>query len=162
MTSTIQHIDIDSDDFEDAPKALRDYAKKLKSALADATTELDGVRSQLASNAVGDVLKDKGFKNAKRVEKDLLADGINPLDKSAVDSWLAEFGDDYAKAEAVSQSTPVQDEEAAQQQAAYGQLNAGGALQSADGLDKWQQIQNEMTGNETGAELIALYKKHGI
>lgn len=162
MTSTtIQHIDIDSEDFEDAPKALRDYAKKLKAANEQLTTERDDARGRLASNAVAGVLKDQGYKNPKRVEKDLLADGIDPLDQDAVSGWLAEFGDDYAKGE-VTPSAPVQTEEAAAQQAAYQQLNAGGHLQADAGLDKWQAVQNEITGNETGAELLALYKKHGI
>lgn len=112
MTDAIKHIDLDDEQYEDAPKALRDYASKLKKALEAEQARTTTLTKQVASHALGDVLGTQGFKNPKRVEKALLADGIDPLDKSAVESWLEDNADDYAKAESTGESTP----EAQQQQ----------------------------------------------
>jgi hypothetical protein len=163
MSDSIKHLDLDSEDFEDAPKALRDYARNLKKQYEQAVSERDGVRKQLASKAVSEVLGDKGFKNPKRVERDLLADGIDPLDTSAVDAWLEENSDDYARTDGSAAPAPVQpDPAAAQQAAAYQQLNAGGELRAPADLSKWELAQSEITPNMTGAEVAAVYAKHGI
>lgn len=162
MTDAIRHIDLDHEDFEDAPKALRDYAAKLKKQLEAKDAEVNTLRGQVASRAVADVLGDKGFKNPKRVEKDLLADGVDPLDKSAVDGWLAEYGDDYARSEGAPATTPEQDEEAQKLAAAHEQLSSGGELRSAADMTKWELAQSEITQDMTGAEVAAVFAKHGI
>ena len=46
------------------------------------------------AQALGDVLA--GFKNPERVKRDLLSDGIDPLNREVVEKWLGENGDDYA------------------------------------------------------------------
>ena len=78
----------------DSTEQLRGYTKALKQHLDHVTAERDGVRDQLASRTLDDALS--GFKNPRRVERSLRADGINPLDNSAVEVWLAENADDYA------------------------------------------------------------------
>lgn len=163
MTDAIKHIDLDHEDFEDAPKALRDYAAKLKKQLEAKETEVSTLRTQVASRAVADVLGDKGFKNPKRVEKDLLADGVDPLDKSAVDGWLAEYGDDYARAtQENAAATPEQNEEAQALAAAHAQLSAPGELRSAADMSKWDLAQSEITQDMNGEQVAAIFAKHGI
>lgn len=160
---TIQHIDVDSNEFEDAPKGLRDYAKQLRKQLESVTSERDTFRNQVQSQAVGSVLADKGFKNPKRVERDLLNDGIDPLDKSAVESWLSENGDDYAKGtEAPAPATPVHTEAQAAQQ----QINSITAdAQVAEVTPAFVKAQEEIAalGNKAdGAAVAAIYAKHGV
>lgn len=164
MSDNIKHIDIDAEDFEDAPKALRDYAKALKKQLESVTSERDGARTQLASRAVSDVLGDKGFKNPKRVERDLLADGIDPLDNSAVEVWLTSNGDDYARADGSAAPAPVaeQTEEQKALQQGYEALTGGDQLKAAAGQSKWDLAQSEITTDMNGAEVAAVYAKHGI
>lgn len=160
MTDNIQHLDLDSDEFYDAPKALRQYADKLKKALDAQTKELTTVRNQVASQALNGVLSDQGFKNPKRVEKDLLADGIDPLDKSAVEGWISEFGDDYAKgaSTAASEKPAVSDEE----RAAHEQLAVGSEFKQPADMSKLEAALAEAPKDATGAELRALYAKHGL
>ena len=160
MTDNIQHIDVDSDDYLDAPKALRDYVKKLQRQHQDVTKDLADVRGKLASQALGDVLSGQGFKNPKRVEKDLLAEGVDPLDKSAVEGWLAEFGDDYAKG-AVKQEpeTPVVPVE---EQQAHQQLGLGAEFRSNADMSKIDAVRAEAPADASGAELLAFFQKHGL
>lgn len=160
MTDNIQHIDVDSDDYLDAPKALRDYVKKLQRQHQDVTKDLADVRGKLASQALGDVLSSKGFKNPKRVEKDLLAEGVDPLDKSAVDGWLAEFGDDYAQGEVKpAQETPVVP---AEEQQAYQQLGLGAEFRSPADMTKLDAVRSELPEGASGADVVALLQKHGM
>jgi hypothetical protein len=160
MSDNIQHLDLESDEFYDAPKALRDYAKKLQAQNKTLNTELSTTRGQLASQALGGVLSDKGFKNPKRVEKDLLADGVNPLDKSAVDGWLAEFGDDYAQGAATSVAeTPVVPDE---ERLAHEQLQVGSDFKQPADMSKFDAVMAEVGPNPTGEELQAAYRKHGL
>lgn len=163
MSDEIKYIDADSEDFEDAPRALRDAYKKLVSAHKQVTKDLTETRTTMASRAVADVLADKGFKNPERVKRDLLADGIDPLDNSAVDGWLASNGDDYAKAapeagesqQQEQQSAAVSDEVAQQ----YQKLQVSGEPAVND---KWQRAQAEITPEMDGAAVRAVYAKHGI
>lgn len=160
MTDNIQHLDLESDEYYDAPKALRQYAANLKKALDSAHSERDTYRSQLNSRALGEVLSSKGFKNPKRVEKDLLADGVDPLDESAVSGWLAEFGDDYATgAAAPAQETPaVSDDE----RLAHEQLRVGSEFRSPADMSKLEAVNAEAPKDATGQDLIELYRKHGM
>lgn len=157
---TIQHIDIDSENFEDAPKALRDYAKQLKKALEERETEVGTLRGQLHSRALADVLADKGFKNPKRVERDLLSDKVDPLDTEAVNAWLAENGDDYAKGEATPAAPPVQqDPNAAGHQAIQQVVREGTPV---DAQTAFERAQAELGPNPTGEEVLRVYAKYGI
>lgn len=162
MSDAIKYIDVDDEQFEDAPKALRDAYKALRKSHETVTTERDGARQTLASRAVGDVLADKGFKNPKRVERDLLADKVDPLDKSAVDAWLAENADDYAKGEGAPAAAAELTEDQRKQQEAFQALNAGGDMRAASDMSKWELAQAEITDAMSGAEITAVYKKHGI
>lgn len=166
----IKHIDIDSDEFEDAPRALREYAKALKRELQTVTTDRDAVRKKLTDKALTDVLGDKGFKNPKRVEAALLADKIDPLDKSAVDAWLTENGDDYARTEtAGTQSTESTDppvkaetpEQQAQREAYERLADVDGQRMAAD-MTKLQLAMSEITPEMDGDAVKAIYAKHGI
>lgn len=171
MTDAIKYIDVDDEQFEDAPKALRDAYKALARQHKEQATELGQVRTTLASKALGDVLGDKGFANPKRVEKALLADDVDPLDSSAVEAWLTENGNDFAKATAstedpnpVQNQTQTPEQEAAQAALAaqYAALQGGDQLNTAGDMSKWDLAQSEITPDMTGAQVAEVYKKHGI
>lgn len=153
MTDDIQNINPDSDEFIDAPKALRDHVKALQSRLKDVTTEVTTLRTQATSVALADVLA--GYKNPERVKRDLLSDKIDPLNKEAVESWLSENGDDYARGD--SGSATVQNEEAA----AHQRLQQTELTNPAD-MTKFEAAQAEITPDMTGADIKALYRKHGL
>lgn len=164
MTDAIKHIDLDHEDFEDAPKALRDYAVKLKQALVAKDAEVSTLRGQVASRAVADVLGDKGFKNPKAVEKALLGDGIDPLDNSAVESWLTENGDDYAKAANTEtpNEPPAQSAVAPEVQAAYGQIGAvGNTLRQPVDTSPLDKAMAEITPDMTAEQVREVLIKNG-
>lgn len=160
--SDIQHIDIDSDDFDDAPRALREYAKSLKKELEARSKELSEVRGQLTSRAVADVLADRGFKNPKRVERDLLADGIDPLNSEAVESWLNDNGDDYARAGG-SENTGSENPAAASEAAAHQTINnVVSEASAAEASTRLEQAFAEITPDMNGEQVAAVYAKYGI
>lgn len=167
MTDAIKYIDVDDEQFEDAPKALRDAYKALARQHKEATTEVGQLRQTVASHALGDVLGTAGFKNPKRVEQDILRDGVDATDKTAVEAWLAANSDDYAKAEAKpGEPAPVQNQQTPEQEAqaaAFAQMQAAQASlhQPAD-LSKWELAQSEITPDMNGEQVVAIYKKHGI
>lgn len=161
MSDNFEHLDIDSEDFEDAPRALRDYAKKLKKALDSTRQERDQFQSQLASRSVGEVLGDKGFKNPKRVERDLISDGVDPLDSQAIARWLEENGDDYAKGSAEPEPpTPEQTAEEQAREQAHERMDLNGS--SPADMSKWDLVQQQITPDMDGAAVAALYAKHGV
>jgi hypothetical protein len=167
MSDAIKYIDVDDEQFEDAPKALRDAYKALARQHKDLSTEAGQLRTQVASFALGDVLGNAGFKNPKRVEQDILRDGIDATDKAAVEQWLAANADDYAKATGATEPEPVpaaeQTPEQQAQAAAFAQMQAAqaGLHQPAD-MTKWDLAQSEITPDMTGEQVIAVYAKHGI
>lgn len=160
--SDIQHINVDDDAFEDAPRALREYAKQLKKALEEANTERDTLRSTLQTQALSGVLADKGFKNPKRVERDLLADNIDPLDTEAVNAWLRDNGDDYAKgAVGTASETRTNDTnpEAAERQRLESVVNESNAAEAAT---RFEQALAEITPDMDGEAVKKVYAKYGI
>lgn len=160
--SDIQHIDIDDDAFEDAPRALREYAKQLKKAFEEKAREADTLRGTLQSQALSGVLADKGFKNPKRVERDLLADNIDPLDIEAVNAWLSDNGDDYAKgtgsAESVTRTSDT-DPEAAERQRLRTVVDEASASEASN---RFEQAIAEITPDMDGEAVKAVYAKYGI
>lgn len=161
MADALTHLDVDSDEFDDAPKALRDYVKKLQKQNQSLSSDLDGLRSQAASRAIGEVLADKGFKNPKRVERDLLADRIDPLDTSAVESWLAENSDDYARAVAAPDAAAPEQETPNPDAAAFERLNGLNA-QPSSGLSPIEAALAEAGPGASKEALRAAFIKHGV
>lgn len=138
----IQHIDVDSEEFEGTPRALREHVKKLQKALTDVSAERDGFRNQINESALGDVLA--GFNNPERVKRDLLSDKVDPLDTEAVNKWLADNGNDYAKAQAPAD--PQETEPQAEfQQPDYGRLNAPASVGQPAGVDPAQIVNSAPT-----------------
>ena len=156
MSDNIQHIDLDDDDFQDAPKALREYARRLKSRLTEVEKERDSFKGQATAAALGDVLQ--GFKNPERVKRDLVSDKVDPLDPKAVEEWLSENGADYARAEGAPSSAPPVHEDAAAQE----QLNAGSEQRTPADMSKLEAALAELPPNATGADVEAVYRKHGV
>lgn len=154
MTDDIQHIDIDAPEFDGSPKALRDHVKRLQEAHRSLQQERDTYRGQATAAALGDVLA--GYKNPERVKRDLLSDSIDPLNKEAVEKWLGENGDDYAKG-ASTPAPAVPTEEAA----AHQRLQQTELTSPAD-MSKLEAAQAEITPEMNGAEVKAVYRKHGL
>lgn len=159
MSGALTHIDVDSDEYEDTPRALREYVKKLQKQNETLTTELDGVKKTAASQAVSTVLADQGFKNPKRVENDLLADKVDPHDVAALNAWLAQNGDDYAKAEAAPAADPVAEGEPNPDAAALQKLTVNG--QPASGLSPYDAAMAEITPDMDGDAVRKVFIKHG-
>ena len=122
MSDAIQHIDVDSEEFENTPKALRDHVKKLQQALTSSTQTIAEYRERETAQALNGVLT--GFKNPERVKRDLLSDKVDPLDNEAVTKWLEANGGDYARGEA--NPDPAPDGEQPDPAAAYQPLQLGG------------------------------------
>lgn len=159
--SDIQYIDVDHEDFEDAPKALRDHVKKLQKRLGEVTTERDDYRGKWQSKSANDALNGYGFKNPKRVSRDLINDGVDLTDETAVKAWIEENGDDYAKgAEAPAQ--PEQNVDHSDEQAAREQLAAASSQVQPAANDKMKAALAEITDDMTTSQVAAVYKKHGI
>lgn len=160
MTDNIQHIDVDSDEFLDTPKALRDHVKKLQSALTRSNERVTELTGQVTATALTDVLA--GYKNPERVKRDLLSDKVDPLNSGAVQQWLQQNGDDYAKGEATPATTApdpkLEAEAAAHQQIA----NTGAGLRQPADMSKVQAAQAEVTKEMTGSDVIALIAKQGL
>ena len=150
----IQHIDVDDEQFEDAPQGLRDYVKKLQKANETLRTERDGFRNQISESALGDVLA--GFKNPGRVKTDLLSDGVDPLDNEAVSKWLETNGDDYARGEQApaAPESEVQDET---QVPDYDRLNSLSQLGTPSGSDKAQIVANPPAELMNDPKALAAY-----
>jgi hypothetical protein len=166
MSDDIKYIDVDDEQFEDAPKALRDAYKALARQHKDAASELGQARKTIASHALGDVLGNAGFKNPKRVEQDILRDGIDATDKTAVEAWLAENADDYAKAE-VTSADPDPDEQnlTPEQEAAAAaftklQSTQGSLRQPAD-MSKLELAKSEITPDMTKEQVREVLIRHG-
>jgi hypothetical protein len=163
MTDDIQHIDVDSEDFEDAPRALRDHVKKLQKALTARDQTITEFRGKETDRALTDVLA--GFKNPRRVKRDLLDDGIDPLDNEAVKSWVEENGDDYAQgtaAPASADATEQQQTTPPGNQADYDRLNVGSEFRQPASVDKVQAVIAEITPDMDGAAVERLYRERGI
>lgn len=155
----IQHIDVDSDEFEGTPKALRDHVKQLQKRLTEVSTERDGLRGKLNETALGGVLT--GFKNPERVKSALLNDKVDPLDTGAVTKWIEENGDDYAKAEA--NPTPAANEQQpTPQEAAYAGLQAPGSYRPAGDLGKLEAVQAALPPDATQEQVAAAIRAAGI
>ena len=155
----IQHINVDDEQYEDAPQGLRDYVKKLQKALTDTKAERDGFRNQISETALGDVLA--GFKNPGRVKTDLLSDGVDPLDNEAVTKWLESNGGDYARGEQAPAAPS--DTEPQVEVPDYDRLNSLSQVGTPSGSDKAQIVANppaELQGDPKG--LAAWFIAQGI
>jgi hypothetical protein len=159
--SDVQFIDVDSEDFEDAPRALRDAYKKLKKEFQTATAERDDYKGKWQSKSANDALSSYGFKNPKRVSKDLIADGVDLSDTDAVKAWVGENGDDYAKGEAApAQAEQTVDHSA--EEAERAKIAATSSQAQPAGVDKMQAALAEITSDMTTDQVMEVYRKHGI
>lgn len=154
-------IDVDHEDYEDAPRALRDAYKSLKKRLDTVTTERDDFRSKWQTKAASDALSGYGFRNPKRVSKDMQADGIDVSDADAVKAWVEDNGDDYAKGEAAPAAEPTENADPAEVQARQAASQVQN-LASPAGTDKITAALAEITPEMTGEQVQAIYRKHGL
>lgn len=156
-------IDVDSEEYEDAPLPLRKAYKELKKQLTTVTTERDDFRSKFQTRSATDALSEFGFRNPKRVSRDLLADGVDILSNDAVKAWVEENGDDYARGEAAPAAEPQQPtadhtaEAQARQQMSQVQSSGDSGF-----IDKLRAAQAEITPDMDGAAVVEVYARHGI
>lgn len=160
--SDIQYIDVDSEDFEDAPRALREHVKKLQKQLTTVSQERDDFRGKWQSRSANDALAEFGFRNPKRVSRDMLADGVDTTDPDAVKAWVSENGDDYAKGEAAAAPAAEQKEDHSEEAEAREQLNAAAADAQPAPNDRMKAALAEITPDMTSDQVVEVYKKHGI
>ena len=159
MTDNIQHIDVDSDEFIDTPKALRDHVKKLQQAntrLTETNTDLTG---RVTASALNGVLSE--YKNPERVKRDLLTDKVDPLNSEAVTAWLEKNGSDYAMGGGTSAQTSAPNATDAEI-AAHQRLAQSADLKRPDGMSKLEAALAEITPDMDGTAVKAIYRKHGV
>lgn len=159
--SDIQYIDVDSEEFEDAPRALRAHVKKLQDRLTQVTTERDDYQSKWQARSATDALAGYGFRNPKRVSKDLLADGIDLSDEAAVKAWVEENGEDYAKGEAAPADAEQKADHSEEAQARAQIQDTASQMQPA-GTDKLKAAIAEIPSDATPEQVAEVYKKFGI
>ena len=155
MGDNNEHIDVDSDEFESAPKALRDAYKQLQKKFGEVVKERDGFRNRVNESALADVLT--GFKNPARVRKDLLNDGIDPLDTEAVQGWISEYGDDYARGDSTPSAETTADP-TGDLAAGYQRLNTTGLRKPSDQslLDAINSLPDDLPADQMAARLREL------
>lgn len=156
MTDNFAHLDVDAEEFDSAPRALRDAYKKLQKSYNEQGQQITDLREKQTASALSGVLA--GFKNAERVKRDLLADKVDPLDNEAVTKWLEANGDDYARAQ--TPADPVTDEET-EQVADYGRINAPGQV-GQPAIANQEQVLANAPKDASPAELAAYFAKNGI
>ncbi|MGH3628778.1 MAG: hypothetical protein ACRDRL_15260 [Sciscionella sp.] len=160
MSDDFQYIDVDSEDFEDAPRALREHVKKLQSRDRELNSELGKVREQVVAHSLSDALNGKGFKNPERVKRAIMADKIDVGDSNAVNSWIESNGDDFARAVVEEpEAEPVADDA---DRGDYESLNVGGAGRDPASMSAWERAKAEITPEMDGEAVLAVYGKHGI
>jgi uncharacterized protein (DUF2336 family) len=160
MSDAIQYINTDDEQFDNAPRALRDAYEQLKKSHKELSQETTTLRGQVTQQALSGVLTE--FKNPERVKSALLADKVDPLNAEAVNKWLADNGDDYAKGPATPapNQAPVADEA---EQAAHQQIQQSTAqFNQAAEMTKRAAFEAEITPDMDGAAVRALAIKHGI
>lgn len=150
-----EYIDVDNDEFVEAPRALRDHVKKLQDSLKAVSSERDTYKTQAVSSSLGDVLT--GFKNPERVKRDLLSDKIDPLDSEAVGKWIQENGGDYAQGDgAAPPQTPHGGDEAA-----FKRMQST-PLSEPSGMSALEAAQAEITPDMRGDQIREVYRRHGL
>lgn len=153
-------IDVDHEDYEDAPRALRDAYKQLKKQYQTVTTERDDFKAKWETKSASDALAGFGFRNSKRVSKDLLADGVDLSDEAAVKAWVEENGDDYAKGEAAPAGAEQADH--SEEAAARARIQDTASQVQPAGGDKMKAALAEITDDMTPEQVAKVYQKHGI
>lgn len=108
----VQFINVDDDDFIDAPKALRDHVKKLQKGLTDVTKERDKLRTKELRRTAVDVLAE--LDRPAGLARFLQADGIDPSNKESVAEWLKENAEVFGPVssnptDATQEQQPAQD-----------------------------------------------------
>jgi hypothetical protein len=159
LTDNIQHIDVDSDEFIDAPKALRDHVKKLQQANTRLTETNSDLSGRVTASALNGVLSE--FKNPERVKRDLLTDKVDPLNSEAVAAWLERNAGDYAKGDGASTTTSTPNA-SNEEVAAHQRLQPAGDLRTPGDMTRFEAAQAEITPDMDGQAIKALYRKHGV
>jgi hypothetical protein len=154
-----EYIDVDHEDYFEAPKALRDAYKKLAADHKQAVQERDTFRGRAEASALGDVLK--GYAKPELVKTALLSSKVDPLDSEAVAAWVQENGDGFARAEAApTPSTPTaQDPEEA---AAHERIAAAGNLSQPADMTRWESAQAEIPANATAEQVRQILLSKGL
>lgn len=161
MTDNIENIDLDSLDYADAPQGLREYAKSLKSQLADARKQVNTYQDA----ALGTVLTQAGFANPNRVKEAIRADKVDIADAAKVNEWIALNGNDFARganAPAIpepQQELPDYSAQAAAQHQMHGLQQVAAP---SGGRSPLEAAQSEVTASMSGREVLEVLRRHGV
>lgn len=158
MTDNFAHLDVDAEEFDSAPRALRDAYKKLQKSYNEQGQQITDLRESQTASALSGVLA--GFKNPERVKRDLLSDKVDPLDEGAVTKWLESNADDYARSQAPADPVNGGDDET--QVADYGRINAPGQVGTPANVNQQEQVLANAPKDASPAELAAYFAKNGI
>ena len=158
MSDNFQYIDVDDEQFEDAPRALRQAYDKLRKQHQSDAQELAKLRGTVQTRTASDVLKAKGYN--PKAAKFLLKDGVDVNDENAVDTWLAEEGEFFKVSGEDPETAQTADHTAEAEQRA--QIADTTSQAEPAGNDKMQAALAEITPEMTGAQVMEVYRKHGI
>jgi hypothetical protein len=152
VSDTIQHINVDDDQWDGTPSALRDHVKRLQKELKSRDEQISSLRDQQTSAVLSDVLA--GFKNPERVKRDLISDKVDPLDSEAVTEWMKSNADDYARSTG-SADNPQEDQQ--QELPDQRRLNAPGEQGQPAGSNKLAELDSmpaDLSPQQTAQWLI--------
>lgn len=159
MSDDYKYIDVDADEWEGTPRALREALDKAQKLLKAQTQQITEFTQEKQANALSGVLT--GFKNPERVKSALLSDKVDPLNSEAVTKWLEANGDDYAKA--TGDPAPATNEQPSQPQgdplANMRQIDAVATPASAD---KAEQVFGQITAEMNGDAVKKLLLQSGL
>lgn len=159
MTDNIENIDLDSDDFANAPTGLREYAKNLKSRLA----ERDQLIGKYQDEALGSVLTQAGFANPNRVRSAIAADKIDLSDRTKVNEWIATNGNDFARgAQAPAELQQEQPDHTAQALVQHQMQDLQNVATPSGAVNAFEKVKAEITNTMDKDEVLARLRSAGV
>lgn len=162
--------DDDYDTDESSGSSLRAQLERALKENKKLKASNDKFRKAESERQAKEVLTDQGFKNPKRVAKDLIADGVDLTDSEAVSEWLQENGDDYAKVQTQQSETadddtddttdePVVDEQTASD---YARLNQTQRMATPAQRTKLEQALAQLSDDASPEEVQRVFREAAL
>lgn len=168
---------LDDDYFEDdddhqedqTARGLRKTIEKQNRKIKSLESENTKYRKTENERQAKEALSGKGFKNTRKVARDLLADGIDLSDSEAVNEWLSENGDDYARDENSETETPSAEEneienseEHSEMASAFERLNNTQRMATPAHLSKYEAATAQLSDDASPDEVERVFREAGI
>lgn len=148
-------------------RGLRAQLEKALADLKEVRTERDTLRSQVTETKGVEVLAAKGYKPA--VARLAIKDGVDVSDEKALDAWLTENGDLFAKSDADQSQGDNESSDGSDQadlppgyESAYGAMGRIHAASSPSLVNKYAQIDASLKKDATPEEVLAAYRAAGL